>query len=637
MVGLAGCSGQESKPADTTTPGDTTSGDGDTGDTTSEDGEEGGGTPVTTELSSHFPAWEPSKTNFNPYSPPGNEPPFSAVFWYENLLYRNNKGEICYFTIDEVEFNNGGCEVLYHFKEGFHWWDGTPVTAEDWLVKRKINQYQAHGSPDNAPTDLSLDGDYTLKETRSSPINPSVKKLGLTDPLTTKADYYQSWLDKYEDASSDSAVEEITTQLTEHEIGIDEFVDKGLGCGMWKLKDWNPTRVTYEKFDGHPRSGWTNLDTWKWELVSGDQKFDQAFQNDRFDMGELNFNLVPKNDKIENVGKFALPGVPKVSINFGNKHLARRGVRRAIAYIIDRKQLRAVLKQNYGTPYSEHPYNCGIASSVAKNWLGQDFLDKLINYGDTAQPEKAKQAMKNAGYTKQGDTWVGPDGDAVEGLKYITPPWSIYQSIEKFISAQLNEFGIKNKTLMPSSSNFYKRLNETYEFDFVNWYHFGFHPSTSFYTGAGSPVGLDDFTPVIKQTESSSGKCQVNRSTPELKKQTSPRLNQPIRPTFPKQVGAKEISGDGQKLYPIKWGNVMSQAQDRSEIVDKAKKLAWYYNWQIPHIGFYEETWNYWGNVEDYTFRNNHSDSETKRVAREHTIPNEDGFQMKGHVSAKTK
>lgn len=637
MVGLAGCAGQESESVGTTTsPDDTTTASGD--EDTSEDGQESGGTPVTTELSSHFPAWEPSNTNFNPYSPAGEEPPFSANFWWENTLYVNHAGEICHFTIDEVEFKSGGCEVLYHFKEDFHWWDGTPLTAEDWLVTRKINQYQSHGSPENAPVDVSLVDDYTLKEVRTTPVNPTAKKQGLNSTVNTRRDYFRSWLEKYEDASSESAVEDVTSELSKHKIDIDTFVDEGLGSGMWKLKDWNPTRVTYEKFDGHPRSDWTNLETWKWELVSDDQKFDQAFLDNRFDMGELNFNLVPKNDKIENIAEISITGVPKITFNFRNKHLARRGVRRAIAYLLDYKQIRAVLKENYGTPYAEHPYRCGMSSSVAENWLGGDFLDDLISYGETAQTEKAEQAMQDAGYTKEGDVWVGPDGDAVEGLKYITPPWSIYQSIEQYVSPILNEFGIKNKALQPSRSNFYKRLGETYEFDLLNWFFYGNHPTTTYATGVSTiqPYGLDGYESVVEQTEeSSSSGCEVDRSTPGLKQELSPKLHHPIRATFPSEVGAMEVGGSGQTLYPIKWNKIMSQTQDRAEIEELSRKIAWYYNWQIPHIGLYEETWNYWGNVEKYTFRDNHP--ETDRTAREHTIANEDAFQMKGHVSAKTE
>lgn len=621
MASVAGCSSGSDSPGGS--------------DNTSKNDQ--GGAAVTTELSSHFAAWQPSKTNFNPYSPPGNEPSFTGVFWWEALLWRNNKGEICYFLIDDVEFKSG-CEVLYHFKKGFHWWDGTPVTAEDWLVGRKITQYQTYGSPAKAPMDVSLVDKYTLKESRDTPVNPTVRKLGLAEAMGVKADYYQDWLDKYEKASSKDEVEKVTSELTRHEVSIDEFVDKGLGCGMWKLKKWNPTQVTYEKFDGHPRSDWTNLETWKWILVSGDQKFNQAFMDGRFDMGELNFKLVEKNDRIENVAKFPLPGVPKLTFNFANKHLGRRNVRRAIAYLIDHKEIRKFLKVNYGTPYLKHPYICGMGSKIGKKWVGKDHLKSLIDYGGTAKPEKAKQAMYDAGYTKQGDTWVGPDGDAVTGLKYMTPPWSIYQKIEEYLSDKLDEFGIKNKALKPSSSNFYKRLNKTYDFDLLNWYHFGFHPVNTYYTGVGSPVGLDNYVPAVKHPKKSSSKgCSVNREAPELKMQRSPRLSQPIRPKFPKQVGSKQISGGGQTLYPIKWNNIMGQSQKRDEIIDLAKKLSWYYNWQLPHIGFYEEVWNYWAHTDTYNFRDNHPKSETEITAREHTIPNEDSFQMKGHVTAKTE
>lgn len=611
--GLAGCSGSNETGND--------AGNGNQGS-----GQEGG--PIT-EIKSHFGAWEPSNTNMNFFSPTGNQPPFSTYLWTEGTLYRNSSGEITYHTVDDVEFNNGGKEVVFHFKKGYSWWDGTDLTAEDYLVQRQINQFQKFGSLEDADTTLEKVDDYTVKEIRDNPINPELRLLSHTQAMSTKADYYRRWLKRYKKAKGQKEVDAVTNDLTKHQISMQKFVDEGLGCSLWKPKKWNPQRVTYTKHKDHPRASWTNLDTWVWELVDGDQKLDQAFKSGQFDMGELNFNLVSESNTYEPVQRMGLPGVPKLAFNFGNKHLGRRGVRRAIAYLIDHDQLRQVLKANQGTPYKEHPYLNGMASKIGKDWLGTNHLNSLLNYGSSAQPEKARQALQDAGYSKDGKFWVGPDGDTVSGLTYITPPWAIYQAIQQYIGPKLNDFGLGIETVQPSSANFYKRRDESYEFDLLNWYGFGFHPVNTYYVGEGSPTGLDAMRSAVE------GNVSADKP-PKLNAKRTQRLKQPIRPQFPKKVGSETISGTGQTLYPLMWSEKMSQSQNKNEIAKTARKLSWYYNWQLPHIGFYEEVWQSWGRKDKFTFENNHP--ENQRTKREHTIPNEDAIQVwQGHVSAKTK
>ena len=640
--GLAGCSGGDGTDSSDTGGNRTDSSDSgsnggtETGDSSGSATErrnrtsgQGQGDPVTTEIKSRFGAWEPSNANFNFFSPTGNQPPFSTYLWTEGTLYRNSNGQITYHTIDDVEFNDDGKEVVFHFNEGYSWWDGTDLTADDYLVQRRIDQFQQFGSLDEADVTLEKVDDYTVREVRNSPVNPSFRLLSHVQAMYTKADYYRQWLDQYRNAGNQEEVDSITQDLTQHQISMEKFVDEGLGCSLWKPEKWNPQRVTYTKHEDHPRADWTNLDTWVWELVGGDQKFDQAFKNGQFDMGEISFDLVSESDTYEPIWRMGLPGVPKLTINFDNKHLGRRGVRRAIAYLVDHDQLRQVLQANHGTPYKTHPNINGMSSKIAKNWLGTDHLDQLLSYGSSAQPEKARQAMRNAGYSKNGEFWVGPDGDKVNELTYISPPWQIYQSIQQYLGPLLTDFGLGIETVQPSSANFYKRLNESYEFDLLNWYHFGFHPANNYYVGEGTPTGLDAMQPAVEGTVTAD-------EPPKLNAERTQRLNQPIRPQFPTEVGSKELSGEGQTLYPLQWNQQMGQSQDKKAVADIARKLSWYYNWQVPHIGFYEEVWQSWGRTDEFTYKQNHP--ETDRTAREHTIPNEDAIQVwQGHVSAKTE
>lgn len=620
-AGLAGCNVFEGGDAGGPAGGD------DTGTGASNTGDGSGGTNT---IASAFTGWAPSKTNMNTYSAEGNVPPWLNYLWFEGTLYRDNRGRTIHFTIEEVEFNENGEEVLFRFDDDYVWWDGSPVTAEDYLIQRRIEQYQTYTSPEQSPVTLELVDDYTVRERRDTPINPKVRKLNQIGALITKRGIYREWLERYEDAGGEDAVDSVSEDLEQYQIGFEEAVEDGFGMGLFKPTQWNPNRVTLEKFEDHPRADWTNLEEWTWELVEGDQKFDQAFYDDRFDMGELNFNLVEEHDQVENIEEMRVPGVPKLSINFDNKHLGRRAVRRAIAYLVDRDEVRRVLKANFGTPYLDHPEISGMSRPVGEEYIGADHLEQFVNYGSASRPEDAETELRSAGYTKEGGLWVDDDGDAIDGLKYITPPWGIYEQITQYLAPKLTEFGIGTEAVLPSRSNFYQRLNENYEFDLVTWYHSGLHPTTSYNTGTQfGPTGLDNYEEVAESVEDI-------EEVPELTHDTSPRMKHPIRPEFPTEVGRADASSDTETLYPIMWNNVMSGTQDEARVEELSKKLSWYYNWQVPHIGLYEEVWNYWGRTDKYIFRGNHP--ETESTEREHYIVNEDAFQVAlGHVSSKVE
>ncbi|MFB6194563.1 MAG: ABC transporter substrate-binding protein [Haloplanus sp.] len=622
-AGLAGCGGDEPQAtpmgagADTTTSsgGDTTTSDDDTpgggnDSTETTDSSTPAGEPVTTEIAHRAAvSWQPGNSNMNPYAQTGNKQYWMDYMWWEGVTYPSDgpfMGKAVKWIVDEVEFQNNGCEILLHFKDNYTWWDGTDVTARDYMTLRKINAYQTYGKPKNWQLDYELVDDYTFKEIHSTPQNPSAQRSGYLTPVHTKHDYWKSWLQKYKDAGSQKKIDRITKNLTEKQISMQELVDKGLGNGFWIPEQWDPTEVVHKKHEGHPRADDTNLKKDHWILMSEKQKAIQAFQDDQFDLGE---SLLPqvksgKNSNIEIFQNFPQGGVPKITFNQHNEHLARPHVRQAISYLINHKELRQVIASAHGANYLKHPHDVGMSAPLAKNTMGKNFVNKLIDYGDTARKKKARQRLKAGGYSKQGGVWVGPNGKELKGLKYITPPWPIYQTIAKYVSPKLNEFGIKNNVSMPSGSAFWKNWLNDFDFDIVNWWANASHPASAYSTA--SAAGIDNFVGgvgniqgIIKDRNTPDS-CKVNRNEPTYSAKHSERLKIPVNPKYPKKVGSMEITDGGEKLKPVKWGNILSQTQDPAEIQEYSRKFGWWYDWWRPHVGLYEEKWTYWGDTKHY-------------------------------------
>ncbi|WP_049972676.1 ABC transporter substrate-binding protein [Haladaptatus cibarius] len=624
ISGLAGCGGNN--PDEDVTLSNNPSGE-NTG---------GEGSPVTTELNIRAPvSWQPSQANINPFTDTKNTEFWMDYIWWESPVYPNANGKPIYWLADTIELKGGGCEVHLKLKENYTWWDGTPVTAQDLHTAQRIDDYRVNMGPDQTDDSWEVVDEYTLKNVLSGPANPSLQKSAYLSPVV-KHDYFKSWLQKYEDAGGENAIKRVTKELQEHTITLEDLTEKGLGCGMWKPTQLSPTKAVHEKYEDHPRAGWTNLKTFNWHLISEKQKAIQALNTGKLDMGDKTITQAQSNDRVEVFNRFGTSSIVKLSMNWNNEHLARRSVRRAIAYLLDYEELVKVIKTTQGLNYKPRPTVTGMSTKAANQWVGESFQNRLINYGSKSRPEKAKQVLENDGYSKSGGVWAGPNGNRVNGLTYLTPPWNIYETIGNYVSPKLDKFGFKNKLIIPSSSGFWKRWTDTHDFDMVNWFSGTDHPANAYTTVGVSGIGKYD--EIAATSKKDGGGCKVNRTAPELEKPRSNKLNHPIRPKFPKQVGTVGNGGSKQTLFPVKWGNIMSQTQSEDEVKKFAKKLMWYTNWQVPHIGFYDETRAFWGNTDKFDFPTDKVDghSNAEATKQEH-FANSMEYFAKGHISAKTK
>ena len=629
IAGLAGCAGDNPNDQDVTMSNTDGGSDGTDGG--------GGGSPVTTELNMRAPvSWQPSSSNINPFTDTKNTEYWMDYMWWESLVYPNANGDPIYWLADEINLKGGGCEVEIKLKDDYTWWDGKPVTAQDVHTAQLISDYKASYGPENTDDSWEVVDKHTLKHTLSGPANPTLQKTA-TPYFTTvvKHDYFKSWLEQYEDAGGESAVEKVTKDLTSTTITLNDLVDKGLGCGMWKPKQLSPTNAVHEKYEDHPRADWTNLKTFNWHLISEKQKAIQALNAGQLDMGDKTINQAKQNSKVDVFNRFPTSSIVKLSMNWNNKHLARRPVRRAIAYLLDHDELVQVIKSTQGLNYKPRDTVTGMSTKATNQWAGESFRNKLIGYGRNSEPQKAKKVLKDAGYSKNGKYWADSSGDEVKGLTYLTPPWNIYETIGNYVSPKLKEFGFGNKLIIPSSSGFWKRWTDTHDFDMVNWFSDTSHPANAYSTL--SVAGIGKFDEVVDAKEPTKS-CKVDRRMPDLTQNRSKKLNQPIRPKYPTKVGQMGNGGAKQTLYPVKWGNIMSQTQSTKEVKEFTRKLMWYTNWQVPHIGFYDETRAYWGNEDKFDFPTGKVDDhpQAKETKNEH-YTNSMEFLMKGHINAKTK
>lgn len=553
-------------------------------------------------------SYQPKNMELNPHSPSPNGVGPASIAWREKAMnYSFTSNSYVPYLLKEHPTVNG-CEVTFKYRDDFQWWDGEPVNADDHITRWTLREYFYGEGPEKSDESIEKIDDYTVKKTLPRPLNPTIVTIDHDFTIGEyKSGFYGKYVEKFEDASSKSERDSVKQELTELSISLKKFVEKGLGNGMWKPKDWSTTEIINKPVENHPYAKKTNLETLRMSVIADEQKGRQAFGKDKIDWGR---NVSTWRGKVEppkgikTLSQYRTLGGPKACFNWRNEHLARRGVRRAIAYITDLEKITKVLKAGYGKPVKvPGVLASGMTPTMEKKYLGKEFLDKLIDYGSTAKPKKAKQAMKNAGYKKRGNVWVGPNGKKTKGLTYYVPNWGPWPMSAKEHSEMLSNFGIKNDFISPESGSWSQVAYETYDFD-INQYPIGENVPypTQFYDIADQN-GFGKYEDLVTDQNSPSG-CSRKITSPKVEGKTSPVFNHPFNPTpkFPTKVGAEEINGEDQRFKPFKWYRGMELTQDEAQVSKYAKMAAWYHNFQALHLEVFSDVYSMWGDTDDFRF-----------------------------------
>lgn len=615
-TGLAGCSGttgggtttgEETTTGETTTGGGTTAG---TSTATQPDQSIAGTEPVEP-IYDQRAAWGfvPSDINANEFNPTGNYPQGEAGNYWAAHAYLRNRGQNLFWKGIAESLSIDGCSWEMTLKgEDAKWWNGDPVTADDAVVQNKLNIYMGGLTPDDPeakPQPLEKTGKYSFKQTLDAPYNEDRMKLQASRNFTVRSGYWKSWLEKFQDATTDEERKSVRENLLDYSISPQEMVDEGLRAGLWIPQRWDPTQLVHRKHEGHFRAEKTNIEKVRIRLINQDQKYYQAVKENEVDTAGGS-----ADNKINIPDNFKNPYTPQsenviatrgkaVKINQRNKHLARIGVRRAIAYLLSPKKVATIARQGFGVPYPPVTQFTGLMEDeYAKSTFGQEWINKLIDYGAGQQPKKATQAMQNAGYSKEGNVWVGPDGDPAEGLRFISLNRGVTPLLAETISGWLDDFGIKTDYYTQGRGTFFQNINNKHNWDIKVYVMGHWKPLLGAKYLPGNAWGMDAYNRITRMQYPGTEGCQ--RAIPEIifhyddvpsiapdDGKISPLYGHQMDPfqKLPTEPGVKEIQGEGQDFRPMLWKQKMSQAASQDEIVKLAKNWARWFNYQVPHVG----------------------------------------------------
>ncbi|ODR80944.1 hypothetical protein BG842_00650 [Haladaptatus sp. W1] len=379
----------------------------------------------------------PKDMQFNPYGQ--KYPDRAALALFENLIYVNEATSKFMPGVLE-SWDIADKSVTLSVRDGFHWHSGDAVTAEDVSFKLKLEIHNGAAVGNIvAPEDVNVVDDLTVELGLQRPVANEVFLYSLKPiALDTPRAEFQEFLDAYEADGEAPGLAEKT-------------LNEPNGTGPFKFVHARNQELVAERFADHPDADKINFQQFRWDYLQSNQKQWQALSTDSVD--GLDNIFTPKNisqsygDHIREIQMPANWGMG-IMFNHEHEHYGQQKVKQAIQYVIDREQLAQTAGEKMHVPV-EIP--CGLPGNFDgsyKEWLG-DSLSGFNAY--ETNTNKAAKLLKEAGFSKQGGTWVDGSGKTLKFPYKIPAGWNDWTAGGQSIVQDLNDFGIK-ASLNPSQS-----------------------------------------------------------------------------------------------------------------------------------------------------------------------------------------
>lgn len=553
---------------------------GNTGDKTTEGGDTGGGSDTTTEqkpVDIEFRTFERNwmdTANLNPFSNSRAAGPawmlLPSLARYSSVATFNGEKEVKYnqfFPMAAKDWQIDGKEMTITIRDDWQWTSGDPVTSDDLALRLRLAKYFGHAIWDHID-EVKKDGDKSVVLSVKGEINPALLEHTLFDTGMQVDTPYKVKGEKTEFTKAWEALEEATSKeernkITEKLVGYSWTpADNAVLNGPFKATKATKNTLLLSRHDGfYDPVNFTEARMTTMGIGSAGAP-QQAVVSEEIDLGPMP-NASQREMLPEELQYTVRRGVSGVGfgVNYekpGGGTIAKRNVRRAIAYLFDLNQV----SQNAGplsTGVADHPYSNLVN---AETWIPSDDLGKLETYQkDTA---KAASILESEGFTKESGKWKLPNGDPFT-LEVNTAPWIFYPRLGQTVVQTLQEFGVQASLNSLGSTKFASTLwgSQNYASSLGVWG--GAHPYLAFRTVFGE--GNVWNAPAKLEVPKTIGDPNSSLETVDVRKKV-------------------------QKLQTLKG----------EEAKQTVTELAWAFNQNLPVIPMVTENWGatYW--TDDWEF-----------------------------------
>jgi peptide/nickel transport system substrate-binding protein len=376
-----------------------------------------------------FP-YTPSSVNLNPW--PGGSYPydFYTLVYEPKSVWVPGEGRRLTDLVTDLTVERRTATVT--FSDEFRWWNGEPVTARDQWVYERI---QSATADEDRPA-VELVDEYTLRyEFDAELARPMVLSHVGGEPIHTADWLFEEWVDRFEQASTASAHEDVVDELHESRIPLEQALDEGFGNGPYELTEASLNRVMLERFEDHPRAGAIDIPR-LWLPVLQTSARDAFVADGKIDGGRGRLAEVDGNPAafVEELDNYQSTNGTKLVFHWDHPDLRHRAVRDAIQAAIPVDQV--VETGGFG---DEVAVQTGLSAPSRGRWLGEDrsaFRSRPV----AADTDRASELMRSVGYTREGEDWRRPDGTKAS-IRLRTPIWQNWKFAADVVDQALSTFG----------------------------------------------------------------------------------------------------------------------------------------------------------------------------------------------------
>ncbi|MFP9060637.1 ABC transporter substrate-binding protein [Natrialbaceae archaeon A-chndr2] len=508
-----------------------------------------------------------------------------------------NEPEWVIYDGDETYYDEDTLTWHYKVKEDeYYWANGEPITAEDFYTWFMVDQLQ--NPPEQRWTEeVNLVSEWEWETVAKDPINPLVGGWGnATARMALNKGYEREWLEKLEDVSTDSEREEISAEITNTRITMQDFIDNGMSSAVWAPVDWDETSVTFEKNEKHPYADAFAYDELVAHTCDG-AACDQLIQNDYIDIGTGKFPEELRGvspDHLQTISESRALGSRNLYFRYLNDHIANRWVRRAMLTVLD---LNFLVNFWQGEGGFIKQTQSGMDASMEARFLDADFIDDLYDYPIEGDEELASEFMREGGYERNGDgMWENGDGETVE-FDFASPTGSLFTTLASGINDTWQGFGLEPDYMTREFGYLTPNLQDgTGDIDVTLWL-----------TGWGRGDPRDYFSPAnpffmhlyTEGTDDYEGWLDEGL-------ENSPNNGRPIQIEIPENPGDIYLEGPTKEINLIERWREFVNAQTEEESIEILKDFVIYFNYDLPRPDLFPQVNALWGDTESWSFPDDH-------------------------------
>jgi peptide/nickel transport system substrate-binding protein len=340
-----------------------------------------------------------------------------------SLLSLDVDGNAVPYVASSWDVSTDGLTYTFHLRDDVKFANGKPVTAQDFAF-----EYLRALDPDTASP-------------AAGPGLGDIQSITAIDDLTLEI-VLGSPMFSFLFSIADPGYMQPVNQEDFETLGADAFARAPIGCGPYKLAEWETgSKITLERnpdYNWGPADAVENAGAYYIDQIEFRIIPEVATIAAGLEAGEIDVANITQTDKeylstldVVKIEGYQQAGLrPYVAINVSHPPFDDINVRKAFNLAIDRQAALQVLAQGDGTiqygPLS--PAQIGYWSGVEQ-----------IGYG--FDPDQAAGLMEQSGYAKDADGFWAKDGQRLS-LTLYTLPIETWVKAAELVQQQFKEFGL---------------------------------------------------------------------------------------------------------------------------------------------------------------------------------------------------